>query len=165
MNVSETDLLDTIKSLLNDQCLGSQLQLTQALSEHGFKNVSQTRISRLLNKVGAIKFRDNNNDAVYRLPAKQHIPRVQQSIDSVILEIKHNNMHIVIKTVIGAATIISKIVEEMGESSGVLACMASDNTILVIPIDVNNIETTTNNLLHYLDMNCHTSLNRYSAGL
>jgi len=165
MNVSETDLLDTIKSLLNDQCFGSQLQLTQALSVRGFENVSQTRISRLLNKVGAIKFRDNNNDAVYRLPAKQHIPRVQQSIDSVILEIKHNNMQIVIKTVIGAATIISKIVEEMGESSGVLACMASDNTILVIPIDVNKIEATTTNLLHYLDMNCHTALNRYSPRL
>jgi transcriptional regulator of arginine metabolism len=161
LNVSESDLLDSVKSLLNEQCFGSQLQLVQALSLRGFENVTQTRVSRLLKKMGAIKFRNNNNDAVYRLPAKQHIPLVQESIDSVILGIKHNNMQIIIKTVIGAATLISKIVEDMGESSGVLACMASDNTILVIPSDVSDIEQTTNNLINYLDMNGHTSLTRY----
>lgn len=157
VNVSEADLLDTVKTMLNDQRFGSQLQLARALSLRGFENISQTRISRLLNKVGAIKFRNNNNDAVYRLPAKQHIPRVQQPIESVILEIKHNNMQIIIKTVIGAATLISKIVEDMGESFGILACMASDNTILVIPCDVNDIEGITTNLARYLDMNCHVS--------
>jgi len=162
MNVSESDLLDTVKSLLNDQRFGSQLQLARALSLRGFENVTQTRISRLLKKVGAIKFRNNNNDAVYRLPAKQHIPLVQESIDSVILEIKHNNMQIIIKTVIGAATLISKIVEDMGESFGILACMSSDNTILVIPSNVGNIEQTTNNLIGYLDMKGHTSLTSYS---
>jgi transcriptional regulator of arginine metabolism len=155
INTSEPELLDAVKSLLNDQRFGSQLQLTRALSLRGFDNVTQTRISRLLKKVGAIKFRNNNNDAVYRLPLKQHIPRAKQSIDSVILEIKHNHMQIIIKTVIGAATLISKIVEDMGEQLGVLACMASDNTILVIPCDVSNIEETTNNLINYLDINHH----------
>ncbi|NQZ23767.1 MAG: ArgR family transcriptional regulator [Colwellia sp.] len=162
MNISESDLLDTVKSLLNDQRFGSQLQLARALSLRGFENVTQTRISRLLKKVGAIKFRNNNNDAVYRLPAKQYIPRVQESIDSVILGIKHNNMQIIIKTVIGAARLIAKIVEDMGESSGILACMASDNTILVIPSDVSNIEETTNYLINYLDMKAHTSFASYS---
>jgi len=162
MNISESDLLDTVKSLLNDQRCGSQLQLAQALSLRGFENVTQTRISRLLKKVGAIKFRNNNNDSVYRLPAKQHIPLVEESIDSVILGIKHNNMQIIIKTIIGAATLISKIVEDMGESYGILACMASDNTILIIPSDVSDIEQTTNNLINYLDMNAHTSFTNYS---
>lgn len=158
MKVSEADLLDTFKSLLNDQRFGSQLQLARALSLRGFDNVTQSRISRLIKKVGAIKFRNNNNDAVYRLPAQQHIPRVQEAIDSVVLEIKHNNMQIIIKTVIGAATLISKMVEDMGDSSGILGCMASDNTVLIIPSNINEIESTLTNLVNYLDMNCHFSI-------
>ncbi|MFT5294029.1 MAG: hypothetical protein ACI9YH_000035 [Colwellia sp.] len=49
----------------------------------------------------------------------------------------------------------------MGESSGVLACMASDKTILVIPSDVSDLEQTTNNRINYLDMNGHTWFTRY----
>lgn len=153
VSFSESDLLDTVKSLLNNQRFGSQLQLARALSLYGFENVTQTRISRLLKKLGAIKFRDNNNDAVYRLPAQQHIPRVQQSIDSVVLTINHNNMQIIIKTVIGAATLISKMIENMEESYGVLGCIASDSTILVVINDVNNIDKTMIGIVNYLDVN------------
>jgi len=158
MKVSEVELIDTFKLLLKDQRFGSQLQLARALSLRGFDNISQSRVSRLLKKVGAVKFRNNNNDAVYRLPAQQYVPRVQQAIDTVVLEIKHNNMQIVIKTVIGAAILISKMVEDIGDSSGVLGCMASDNTVLIIPSDINQIERTMNNIIHYLDMNCQFAI-------
>lgn len=106
-----------------------------------------------MKKIGAIKFRDNNNDAVYRLPAQQHIPRVQQPIDSVVLTIDHNNMQIIIKTVIGAATLISKMIENMEASYGVLGCIASDSTILVVINDVNNIDKTMIGIVNYLDVN------------
>jgi transcriptional regulator of arginine metabolism len=153
IRVAEPDLLDTFKSLLHDQRFGSQLQLARALSLRGFENVTQTRVSRLLNKVGAIKIRNHNNDAVYRLPEKQHIPRAQQAIDSVVLDVKHNNVQIIIKTVIGAATLISKMIENMGESSGVLGCMASDNTILIIPTDVDRIQPIMATIIEHLDIN------------
>jgi transcriptional regulator of arginine metabolism len=92
MKIAEPELLDTFKTLLQDQRFGSQLQLARALSLRGFENVTQTRVSRLLHKVGAIKIRNHNNDAVYRLPEKQHIPCGQQAIDSVVLDIKHNQV-------------------------------------------------------------------------
>ena len=114
MKIAEPELLDTFKTLLQDQRFGSQLQLARALSLRGFENVTQTRVSRLLHKVGAIKIRNHNNDAVYRLPEKQYIPCGQQAIDSVVLDIKHNQVQIIIKTVIGAATLISKMIESMG---------------------------------------------------
>lgn len=153
MKIAEPELLDTFKTLLQDQRFGSQLQLARALSLRGFENVTQTRVSRLLHKVGAIKIRNHNNDAVYRLPEKQYIPCGQQAIDSVVLDIKHNQVQIIIKTVIGAATLISKMIESMGEQSGVLACMASDSTILVIPTDVNYIEVTMASIVAHLDVN------------
>lgn len=152
MKIAEPELLDTFKTLLQDQRFGSQLQLARALSLRGFENVTQTRVSRLLHKVGAIKIRNHNNDAVYRLPEKQYIPYGQQAIDSVVLDIKHNQVQIIIKTVIGAATLISKMIESMGEQSGVLACMASDSTILVIPTDVNHIEATMVSIVAHLDV-------------
>ena len=153
MSVAEPELLDTFKSLLQDQRFGSQLQLARALSLRGFENVTQTRISRLLIKVGAIKIRNHNNDSVYRLPEKQYVPRGHQAIDSVVLEVKHNHVQIIIKTVIGAAILISKMIENMGEHAGVLACMASDNTILVIPADVGRIQETMTSIIKNLDIN------------
>jgi transcriptional regulator of arginine metabolism len=153
MKAAKPELLDTFKTLLQDQRFGSQLQLARALSLRGFENVTQTRISRLLNKVGAIKIRNYNNDAVYRLPEQQYIPRGLQAIDSVVLDIKHNQVQIIIKTIIGAATLISKIIENMGEQAGVLACMASDNTILVIPTDVDEIQQTMVSIIEHLDVN------------
>lgn len=150
---SDLDLLDTFKLLLNDQRFGSQLQLSRALSLRGFENVTQTRISRLLKELGAIKFRNQNNDVAYRLPAKQHMPSVQQTIDSVVLSVSHNNMQIIIKTVIGGATLISKMIEAMGESSGILGCMASDNTIMVIINDVNDIDKIMVGIVNSLGVN------------
>ncbi|MGB1200596.1 MAG: ArgR family transcriptional regulator [Cognaticolwellia aestuarii] len=153
MKVAEPELINTFKALLQDQRFGSQLQLARALSLRGFENVTQTRVSRLLHKVGAVKIRNHNNDAVYRLPEKQHIPCGQQAIDSVVLDIKHNQVQIIIKTVIGAATLISKMIESMGEQSGVLACMASDSAILVIPTDVERIQQTMTAIIEHVNLN------------
>lgn len=152
MNVAEPELLDTFKSLLQNQHFSSQLQLARALSTRGFENVTQTRVSRLLNKVGAVKTRNHKNNFVYRLPEKQAIPRAQQAIDSVVLNVKHNHVHIIIKTVIGAATLISKMIENMGEQAGILGCMASDNTILIIPTNVNQIEQIRLAIIEHLDI-------------
>lgn len=152
MNVAEPELLDTFKSLLQNQHFSSQLQLARALSTRGFENVTQTRVSRLLNKVGAVKTRNHKNNFVYRLPEKQAIPRAQQAIDSVVLSVKHNHVHIIIKTVIGAATLISKMIENMGEQAGILGCMASDNTILIIPTNVDQIEQIRLAIIEHLDI-------------
>ena len=71
-----------------------------------------------------------------------------------MLDVKHNHVQIIIKTVIGAGTLISKMIENMGEQSGVLGCMASDNTILIIPADVGKIQQTMTTIIEHLDINC-----------
>ncbi|GAA6205597.1 ArgR family transcriptional regulator [Thalassotalea sp. SU-HH00458] len=153
MIVTEPELICTLKSLIRRKVFGSQSQLVKALSLHGFENVTQTRVSRLLHKIGAIKIRNHRNDVIYTLPEKQQVPTGQQAIDSVILDIKHNNMHIIIKTVIGAAILISKMIENLGEQAGILGCMSSDNTILIIPTEIDQIQQITNTIIEYLDVN------------
>ena len=57
----ESLLVQAFKRLLKEQCYGSQGQLAEALSEQGFDDMSQAKISRLLSKLGAVKTRNTNN--------------------------------------------------------------------------------------------------------
>ncbi|MFT5755808.1 MAG: transcriptional regulator of arginine metabolism [Alteromonadaceae bacterium] len=149
----KTELISTFILLLNEQRLGSQIELVEALSLHGFK-ITQTRVSRLLIKLGAIKIRDHNHNFIYKLPSEHNVPRIKQAIDTVVLAIKHNNAQIIIKTIVGGGRLITKIIESMDETTGVLACIGSDNTILVIPADVAKVEQVYGHVLRYLNISC-----------
>ncbi|WP_448548951.1 transcriptional regulator ArgR [Thalassotalea fusca] len=137
---NEAELIIAFKALLHEQCYGSQSQLAEALSEQGFKNMSQAKISRLLSKLGAVKMRNANNQVVYILPDELAIPKSKQAIQSVVMSVKHNNMQIIVKTGIGGAPLISRMLDSLGESAGILGTLAGDDTIFIAPIDVNRID-------------------------
>jgi len=149
--VENSPLITTFKLLLNEQRFGSQIEFVTALSLHGF-TITQSRVSRLLIKMGAVKIRDNNNHFIYKLPDENNVPRITQAIDSVVLEIKHNNAQVIIKTIVGGGRLITKIIETMDEASGVLACIGSENTILVIPTDATEVKSVYNNVIKYLNI-------------
>jgi transcriptional regulator of arginine metabolism len=142
----------TLKVLLNEKRLTSQLQLSKALSLRGFNNISQTQVSRLINKIGAIKVRNTRNNVVYKLPEHEFIPQTHQHIATVVLSIQHNKSQIIIKTVAGGAEIISKIIEDIGDSIGILGCIASNSTILIIPKDLRTINEVTHSISTLLDL-------------
>jgi len=148
----QSNLLATLKALLNEKRFSSQLQLSKALSQRGFNNISQTQVSRLINKIGAIKVRNDRNKVVYKLPEHEFIPQMHNYIDTVVLSIKHNDNQILIKTAAGGAEIISKIIENMDDSIGVLGCIASSNTILIIPKNVNIINKVIHSIRTVLDL-------------
>jgi transcriptional regulator of arginine metabolism len=102
--------------------------------------MSQAKISRLLSKLGAVKTRNANNEMIYILPDELAVPKSKQSIESVVLSVKHNSMQIILKTGIGGAPLISRMLDSMGESVGILGTLAGDDTIFIAPIDVNRIE-------------------------
>ena len=137
---NESKLVQAFKRLLKEQCHGSQGQLAEALSEQGFDNMSQAKISRLLSKLGAVKTRNANNEMIYILPDELAVPKSKQSIESVVLSVKHNSMQIILKTGIGGAPLHSRMYDSMGESVGILGTLAGDDTIFIAPIDVSRIE-------------------------
>jgi len=147
---SQTPLFAAFKQLIEQECFATQDQLADAMSGLGYNNITQTKVSRLLGKLGAIKATNYNNTRVYKLPNTQVVPRAKQKINSIVLDVQHNEMQIVIKTIAGGGIIIAKIVESMGESYGVLGCIPSDSTILVIPSNITKIEQTTQAIIHYL---------------
>lgn len=149
---NESVLIQTFKGLLKDQCYGSQSQLAEALSEHGFDNMSQAKISRLLSKLGAVKMRNTSSQVVYILPDELAVPKTKQAIQSVVVSVKHNGVQIIVKTGIGGAPLISRMLDSMGESAGILGTVAGDDTIFIAPENVDNIDKITNDIKHILDM-------------
>ncbi|GAA6172215.1 transcriptional regulator ArgR [Colwellia sp. KU-HH00111] len=137
---NESNLVHAFRQLLKDQCYGSQGQLALALSEQGFDNMSQAKISRLLSKLGAVKTRNANNEMIYILPDELAVPKSKNSIESVVLSVKHNGMQIILKTGIGGAPLISRMLDSMGESAGILGTLAGDDTIFIAPAEVERIE-------------------------
>jgi transcriptional regulator of arginine metabolism len=149
---NEAELILAFKSLLKDQCYGSQSQLAEALAGQGFINMSQAKISRLLSKLGAVKMRNVNDQVVYILPDELAVPKSKQSIQSVVVSVKHNNMQIILKTGIGGAPLISRMLDSLGEPAGILGTLAGDDTIFIAPIDVNRIDEITLEIKKLLDV-------------
>jgi transcriptional regulator of arginine metabolism len=149
---NESNLIQAFKKLLKEQCYGSQGQLADALAKQGFVNMSQAKISRLLSKLGAVKTRNANNEMIYILPDELAVPKSKQSIESVVLSVKHNNMQIILKTGIGGAPLISRMLDSMGEAAGILGTLAGDDTIFIAPVDVQNIEQISQSIRELLDV-------------
>jgi len=147
---NETPLFTAFKHLIEQERFATQDQLADAMLGLGYNNITQTKVSRLLGKLGAIKVSNYNNTRVYKLPTNQVVPRAKQKINSVVVDVQHNEMQIVIKTIAGGGKIIAKIVESMRESFGILGCIPSDSTILVVPSSIANIERTTQAIVEYL---------------
>ncbi len=149
---NEAELVSAFKALLHEQCYGSQGQLADALDKQGFKNMSQAKISRLLSKLGAVKMRNASDQVVYILPDELAIPKSRQAIQSVVVSVKHNNMQIIVKTGIGGAPLISRMLDSMGESAGILGTLAGDDTIFIAPVDINQISQITVDIKELLDV-------------
>ena len=147
---NETHLFGCFKKLIAQECFSTQNQLANALTELGYSNVTQTKVSRLLAKLGAIKATTYNNTRVYKLPHNQRVPKAKQKINSIVLNVQHNEIQIIIKTITGGGIIISKIVEAMAESFGILACIPYDSTILVVPKRISDIEKNTQAIIEHL---------------
>lgn len=149
---NEAALVLAFKALLHEQCYGSQGQLAEALSEQGFTNMSQAKISRLLSKLGAVKMRNANEQVVYILPDELAIPKSKQAIQSVVMSVKNNGTQIIVKTGIGGAPLISRMLDSMGESAGILGTLAGDDTIFIAPNNVKEINKITEDIKLLLDV-------------
>jgi transcriptional regulator of arginine metabolism len=148
----EKQLLQVFKAMLKEQSFRSQDELAYALAQRGFANVSQSKVSRLLAKVGAVKSRNANNTITYNLPEMLVVPKAKHAIETVALEVKHNNVLIVVKTGIGGAPLIARMLDSMEESVGIIGTLAGDDTVLVIPNDIARIEQISDNIKELLGL-------------
>jgi len=148
---SKEKLLSALKVIIKGQSIGKQIELAYELSNRGYKNISQTRISRMLKKLGATRVRDTHNNFIYVLPDESVLPKNKQTINTMVLSVDNNGMLVVVKTILGGAIVISRVLEMKGKSFGILGCIADDHTVLVVPTNHQQIEELTQAIHNYLE--------------
>ena len=123
-------LVQAFTELLKQEQFGSQGEIVNALKEQGFDNISQSKVSRMLSKYGAVRTRNARQEMVYCLPAELGVPTAKSPLKQLVLDIEHNEVMIIIRTSPGAAQLIARLLDSVSKSDGVLGTIAGDDTIL-----------------------------------
>lgn len=134
-------ILSHLRTLLLTGNVGTQEEIRQALNAEGL-NITQSKISRLLRKVGAVKSKNEQGEIVYRLPKEPAPPTKKSPLDELVLEIVSNGQLIIVRTSPGAASLVGRLLDYQQESCGILGSVAGDDALLVVPMDVSKITDT-----------------------
>ena len=140
MPLKQEDEIKAFKEILKNESYGSQGEIVEALKDLGFAHISQSKVSRMLSKFGAVRARNAKGDMVYCLPPELGMPTAKSSLKQLVLDVMHNNVMIVIRTTPGAAQLIARLLDSLGRSEGVLGTIAGDDTIFIAPANVAEIE-------------------------
>ena len=134
-------LIDDLKDLLIDGSVGTQEDICKELERLGHPDVNQSKISRLLRStIGAVKGKNQHGQIVYRLPKEPAPPSKGATLSSMILRVDSNEMCVLIHTSPGAASLVGRLLDYCEKESGIMGTIAGDDTVLVIPKSVANIE-------------------------
>ena len=140
----QEELIKAFKEILKAESFGSQGEIVDALKGQGFDNISQSKVSRMLSKFGAVRTRNARGDMVYCLPPELGMPTAKSPLKQLVLDIVHNNVMIIIRTSPGAAQLIARLLDSLSKADGVLGTIAGDDTIFIAPADVSKIEEIRN---------------------
>jgi transcriptional regulator of arginine metabolism len=140
----KNDALGALRQLLLEGKAGTQEAICEALGKQGFK-INQSKVSRLLGKIGAIKVTQPTGSNIYRLPHEhalahelQYSP-TQAAAKQCIIDITSNSVLIVIHTTPGAAALVARELDRHHLDLNILGSIAGDDTIFVAPKDSNKI--------------------------
>jgi transcriptional regulator of arginine metabolism len=141
MTINKQDvLIKAFREILKTESYGSQGEIVLALKNLGFENISQSKVSRMLSKFGAVRTRDARGDMVYCLPPELGMPTAKSPLKQLVLDIVHNNVMVIIRTSPGAAQLIARLLDSLSHTDGVLGTIAGDDTIFIAPADIKKIE-------------------------
>ena len=122
-----------LTALLQRENANTHQELCESLKIQGF-SVTQSTVSRLLRKLGAIKGFNAKQEPVYLLAKKSpSITSNTTELKKLILNISHNEQVIVIQTTPGSANLIAHLLDFHRSQCYILGTLAGDDTILVIP--------------------------------
>lgn len=143
----QADIIVSIQSLLRNNSVGTQEEIRAALEKQGI-SINQVKISRILNKIGAIKMIEKNG-VVYRLPAELINISPKNTLKQLILNISHNEFLIVVQTAPGAAQLVARLLDLESEEN-ILGTIAGDDTIFITLKQTKQIELQFQKLSKFL---------------
>lgn len=146
---SKISIIDALKSILLSDTVGTQDEIKQALEEQGFL-VNQSKISRLLRKVGAAKTTNEHKQIVYSLPREPAPPASKNVLSHLVINITTNETLIVINTNPGSASLIGRLLDHNSQDLNILGTVAGDDTVFIAPKSIKQIEKTVETIKIFL---------------
>lgn len=135
-------LIEALKDLLMEREAGTQEDICAVLEKSGYE-VNQTKISRLLRKVGAIKVINVRGETVYSLAREPAPPSMNTPIKDLIVDIVANETLVVIFTSPGSASMVARVLDYNQITTKILGTIAGDDAIFVAPKSIHEIQKLT----------------------
>lgn len=132
-------LVEALRLLLMGRKASSQEHICSALAIQGYE-VNQSKISRLLRKINAIKVVNAEGQTVYSLPREPAPPTMNTTLKDLIVNVAANETLVVIFTSPGSASMVARILDYNQITTEILATIAGDDTIFVAPKSIKDIK-------------------------
>lgn len=142
-------LIEALRTILQEGEARTQETLCSVLEAEGFE-VNQSKISRLLRKIGAVKIVNPKGQTIYSLPKEPAPPSMHTVLRDLILDVVANETLIVIFTSPGSASMIARILDHMQMKTEILGTIAGDDTIFVAPKSITEIKKLTEEIEAFL---------------
>jgi transcriptional regulator of arginine metabolism len=132
-------LINDLRKLLLSGANTTQEAICNALEERQY-SINQSKVSRLLRKINAVKSLNEHGEMVYRLPHDVAPPPIHTTLSDLVLDIVANETTIIIKTSPGSASVIARIIDD--KKCQILGTIAGDDAIFVAPLSIKTIDQT-----------------------
>jgi transcriptional regulator of arginine metabolism len=135
-------LVDALRALLMGRKASTQEDICAALEKLGYE-INQSKASRLLRKIGAIKVVNEHGQTVYSLAREPAPPSMNTPLKNLILDIVANETLVVIFTSPGSASMVARVLDYNQITTEILGTIAGDDTIFVAPKSVKDTQKLT----------------------
>jgi len=135
----ESKLVEALKELLFERETNTQDSLCHALEKAGFE-VNQSKVSRLLRKIGATKIVNAKGQTVYSLPREPAPPTPNTLLKDLIVEVTHNESLVVIISSPGSASMVARMLDYANIETEILGTVAGDDTLFVAPKTTHDVK-------------------------
>jgi len=143
-------LINELKEILLTGTVSTQEEIKHLLEQQGYE-INQSKISRLLHKVGAVKLVNDRKQIVYALQREPAPPNSRAIWSELITSISKNDALIVIHTNPGSASLIGRLLDHHRNELEILGTVAGDDTIFIAPINISKIARTLKKIQEFLN--------------
>lgn len=126
-----------IKRILSDRIISNQEQILKLLKNEGV-TITQTTLSRDFADLGVIRT-FTPLGVQYVISSTDYGKEIAKLVGLEILNVAHNGNLIVLRTLAGRAQGVAHYIDRMNKEE-ILGTIGGDDTVLIIPNNVNNIE-------------------------
>ncbi len=148
---TESKLVEALKNLLLEREANTQDSLCHSLEKAGFE-INQSKVSRLLRKIGATKIVNAKGQTVYSLPREPAPPTPNTLLRDLIIDVSANESLVVILTSPGSASMVGRMLDYANIETEILGTVAGDDTLFVAPRTVHDIKKLVEEIKKHLSL-------------